>query len=64
MILDAAIEQAEPVEIERRGHILRIVPDTQVSIWDHLEAHKVITGDAGDLVSLDWQSEWQAGTDL
>jgi len=58
-ILDAVIEKGEAVEIERRGHILRIVPENSVSIWGRLEEHQVVNGDAGDLVDQHWLDDWQ-----
>lgn len=33
-ILDSVLENGQPVEIERKGHILRIVPEERHSIWE------------------------------
>lgn len=63
-ILDRVIEDGIPVEIERKGHVLKIVPEEPVSKWDRLEPHRVIAGDPESIVSIDWSSEWSGGEDL
>jgi hypothetical protein len=57
-ILDSVLEKGQPVEIERKGHILRIVPEERRSIWERLEPHRIIKGDPEDLVSMDWTDSW------
>ncbi len=57
-ILDSVLENGQPVEIERKGKILRIVPEERRSIWERLEPHTIVTGDPEDLVSLDWSGSW------
>lgn len=61
-VLDQVLETGTPIEIERRGRRLRIIAD------DDEERGKLarlepkpdaITGDAEDLVHLDWSSEWK-----
>lgn len=44
-ILDSVLESGQSVEIERNGHILRIVPEERFSIWDRLEPHRIVNGD-------------------
>lgn len=58
-ILDKVLDTGLPVEIERKGRILRIVPDKPVSKWDRLERRLITNGDPEDLVHLDWSSEWK-----
>ena len=59
-ILDRVLETGEPVEIERRGRILRIETSVPASKLDRLEAHpEFIVGDPDDLVHLDWSGEWR-----
>lgn len=60
-ILDSVIEYGEPIEIERKGHILRIIPDSKLSIWDRLEEHSIVIGDPEELVSMQWEGEWKEG---
>jgi prevent-host-death family protein len=61
-VLDQVVETGVPVEIERRGKRLKIVPaDEPVrGKLDRLEPHPdAIVGDPKDLVHLDWSSEWK-----
>jgi hypothetical protein len=61
-ILDQVLESGTPVEIERRGRRLRIVPADHAPgrKLDRLEPHPdAIVGDPEDLVHLDWSSEWK-----
>lgn len=57
-ILDSVLENGQSIEIERKGHILRIVPEERHSIWDRLEERKIVKGDPEDLVSMDWTDTW------
>ncbi len=63
-ILDSVIDKGIPVEIERKGVILKIVPENPKSKWDRLEPHHVIIGDPESIVSIDWSKEWNSGNDL
>ena len=57
-ILDQVLETGRPVEIERRGRILRIEP--LKSKLDHLKRRDdYLLCDPEDLVHLDWTSEWR-----
>jgi len=61
-LLDQVLETGTPVEIERRGRKLRIVPadDPPRSKLDRLERRPhAIVGDPEDLVHLDWSTEWK-----
>jgi len=61
-ILDQVLESGAPVEIERRGRKLRIVPVDEAPRrkLERLEPHPdAIVGDAEELVHLDWSAEWK-----
>lgn len=59
-LLDQALETGRPIEVERKGQILRIMPPAQVSKLSRLSLRKeFIRGDAEDLVHMDWSSEWK-----
>ncbi len=59
-LLDEVLETGVPVEVERRGRRLRIVPEETPSKLARLAPHPgTITGDPEDLVHVDWSSEWQ-----
>jgi prevent-host-death family protein len=58
-ILDSVIDTGIPVEIVRKGRLLRITPEERIPKWDRLEKHEVINGDPDDLVDIDWSGEWR-----
>lgn len=59
-ILDEVLETGVPIEIERGGRRLRIVPVDTGSRLERLVARpEVIVGDPDDLVHLDWTAEWR-----
>ena len=60
-ILDEVIETGQPVEIERKGSVVRIQTKGQdKSIFEILTSHPgSIVGGADDLVHIDWSQEWK-----
>ena len=58
-ILDEILETGKPVEIERKGRRLRIVAVSESHPLDQLpEIPDLIKGNADDLDSIHWDSEW------
>ena len=58
--LDQVLETGVPVEIERKGRILRIVPDAPRRKLDNLKRREdFVLGDPEELVELDWSREWK-----
>ena len=58
-ILDEAIETGVPVEVIRKGRVLKIVPDKPVSKLDRLRKRKnVFVGNVEDIIGMDWSKEW------
>ena len=59
-ILDQVLETGEPVEIERKGRVLRIVVDKPPAT--RLERMKkrpgLINGNPEDLAEIDWSGDW------
>jgi hypothetical protein len=58
-ILDEVIETGVPVEIERRGKILKIVPGEPKSKLANLQERPYLLTDPEELVHLDWSDEWR-----
>lgn len=58
-LLDRVLETGVPLEIERRGRLLRIVPAESRSKLDNVMARDCVVGDPEDLVHVDWSSEWR-----
>lgn len=58
-ILDDVLASGVPVEIERNGRVLRIVPvDTPTRASRLVRRPAAVVGDSEDLVHLDWSSNW------
>jgi hypothetical protein len=58
-ILDGVLATGVPVEIERKGRILRIVPSDTPSKFDCLVDHDAMSAPPEDYVSIDWSEEWR-----
>ena len=52
-VIDQVIETGIPAEIERKGHIVKIVPGEKKSKLSNLKKHACIVGDPESLVDLD-----------
>lgn len=59
-IIDTVLETGEPVEVERKGGTVRIIPDKRVTIWDRLEGHDVIAGE----IEASWDGIWDGEPEL
>ena len=58
-IVDRVLETGVPVEIERRGRKVRIVPVRPTSKLDNLVKRPgTIVGDPEEIVHMDWSGEW------
>ena len=57
-ILDEVIETGTPVEIARKGVILRIVPEKRPSKLARLRKRAGFDGDPDEIIGLDWSREW------
>ncbi len=58
-ILDQVLDTGIPVEIERHGKLLRIVPVETRSKLDNLKPRPYLLSDPEELIHLDWSGEWQ-----
>jgi hypothetical protein len=62
-LVDRVIKTGVPVEFERKGKRLLIVPAEKHRDLDLLERHPdYIVGNPDDLVHIDWSSEWKPQT--
>ena len=57
-ILDEAIATGKPVEVARKGTVLRIVPEKRLSKLARLKKRTGFVGDPDDIIGLDWSREW------
>jgi len=60
-ILDQVLESGVPVEIERRGKILKIVPPEECSKLGSLRPRAYLKVDPEDVVHIDWSETWRPG---
>ena len=58
-ILDEVIETGVPVEIERRGRVVKLVPVEPPSKLENLPPRPYLRAEPEDLVHLDWSEEWR-----
>ena len=57
-ILDEAIETGVPVEVVRKGAVVRLVPPKRVSKLAKLKKRSGFVGDVEDIIGMDWSKEW------
>jgi hypothetical protein len=57
-ILDEAIETGVPVEVVRKGVVLKIVLDQPPGKLARLKKRSIFVGDPDDIISIDWSTEW------
>jgi antitoxin Phd_YefM of type II toxin-antitoxin system len=59
-LLDEVLETGIPLEIERKGQRLRIVPADSGSRLDRVVEHPdFIVGDPDEVVHIDWSEHWR-----
>ncbi len=58
-ILDRILETGRPVEIERRGRVLKIVAEEPPDRLARLRPRDYLRGDPEEIVQLDWSAEWR-----
>lgn len=57
-LLDQVLETGQPLEIERKGRRLRVIPVLGETKIDRLVKHDCLRGDPEAIVHLDWSKEW------
>lgn len=57
-LLDQVIETGVPLEIERKGKMLRIVPSAPLKKLNQLKRRDCLQGDPESIVHMDWSQEW------
>jgi hypothetical protein len=58
-LLDKVLETGEPLVVERKGHVLKIVPEARRSKLSRLTKRSCIKGPAESLVHINWSKEWR-----
>ena len=57
-ILDSVIELGRPVSIQRKGHIVQLVPTQKKNKLDNLKAHPFSDEPLEAFDHIDWTHEW------
>ena len=61
-LLDQVVATGVPLEIQRKGRTLKVVPDpAPEGKLSSLTPHVCIVGDPEEIVHMDWSGEWHAG---
>jgi prevent-host-death family protein len=63
-LLDEVLKTGRPIEIERKGKVLKIITEKPKSKLSNLEFHDVIIGKPEDIINIDWMKEWDSGENL
>ena len=61
-ILDDVIATGTPVEVIRKGVVLKIVPEKRVSKLSRLKKRAGFDGDPDDIIGMNWLKEWTNST--
>ncbi len=58
-LLDEVLATGKPLEVERNGRLLRIVPAERRILAELFPPRpELVSGDPADLPALDWSEEW------
>ena len=57
-ILDETLKTGVPVEVVRKGRILKIVPEAKPDKLSRLKKRNYFVGDSDDVLRIDWLKEW------
>lgn len=60
-LLDECLEKGEEIEINRKGRIIRLVPETKKSKLDQLKNNVFSDDPPESFTSIDWTKEWTEG---
>lgn len=58
-ILDEVIESGQVLDINRKGHILHIVPEKKISKLDNIVAKNITKVSDEELINTKWEEEWK-----
>jgi hypothetical protein len=58
-LLDKVLETGVPLEIKRKGKIIKILPPDETDKLSNLKKRNILNCDPEELVHIDWSSEWK-----
>lgn len=56
-LLDKVLESGKPLEVERKGTRLQIIPEKPISKLSRLTKHSCIQGNPESIINVDWSDE-------
>ena len=59
-VLDRVLRTGVPIEVQRRGKILKIVPFSGPSKLANLKKHDVLKTSPSSIVHMDWSDQWKS----
>jgi hypothetical protein len=59
-LLDRVLETGEPLEIDRKGRLLRVVADRRPSKLSNVKVRNAIVGDPETFDQVDWLQHWKS----
>lgn len=58
-LLDKVLETGMPLEVKRKGKVLKILPPEGSDKLSNLKRRDILNCDPEELVHIDWSSEWK-----
>lgn len=59
-LLDQVLETGVPLEIKRKGKILKIIPPPENDKLDKMPERNIMNEDPEEYIHIDWSSEWKS----
>ena len=59
-LLDQVLETGVPLEIKRKGKILKIIPPAENDKLENMPERNIMNEDPGEYIHIDWSSEWKS----
>ncbi len=58
-LLDQILKTGTPLEIKRKGKVLKIIPEKKVKKLQNLKKRKGFNGKPDDIIYMNWENEWK-----
>ena len=58
-LLDQVLESGKPLDIKRKGKILRIIREKKISKLEKIKAKKITNASDDELINSSWEEEWK-----
>ena len=59
-LLDQVLETGVPLEIKRKGKILKIIPPPENDILEKMPERNIMNEDPEEYIHIDWSTEWKS----